>query len=273
MTLLVAAVAGLLIGLSLGALGGGGSVLAVPVLVYALGQTAAQATTGSLVVVGTTSLVGAVTAHRSGHALLARGAAFGAVAVGGAAVGATASTMVAEPVLLAAFAALLLVVAAVMTVRQVRARRAGPGSGSHPRIDDPIISFRPTFACQCPRALKVLVAATAVGLLTGFLGVGGGFLVVPALVLAVGLPMDYAAGTSLVVITLTSAAALLVRAGAGAHPDWGVVALLTSAAVVGGYVGARGAARVDTGRLQRTFTILLLLVAGYTAAQAFPALT
>ena len=86
--LVLAVVAGLLIGLSLGALGGGGSVLAVPVLVYALGQTPGQATTGSLVVVGLTSLIGGVTAHRAGHALLGRGTAFGVVAIAGAALGA-----------------------------------------------------------------------------------------------------------------------------------------------------------------------------------------
>ena len=274
--LAVAAVAGLLIGLSLGALGGGGSVLAVPVLVYALGQTATQATTGSLVVVGITSLVGAVTAHRAGNVLLGRGVAFGAIAIGGAAAGAKASGLVPEPVLLASFAVLLLVVAGVMAARQIRSHRArGTDAGHASRaaaLDDPIISFSPTFACQCPRALKVLVTATVVGLLTGFLGVGGGFLVVPALVLALGLPMAYAAGTSLVVITITSAAALTVRAGSGAHPDWGLVALLTVAAVVGGWLGARAAARVDTHNLQTAFTVLLLLVAGYTAWQAVPAL-
>jgi uncharacterized membrane protein YfcA len=272
-TLVVAVVAGLLIGLSLGALGGGGSVLAVPVLVYALGQSASQATTGSLVVVGATSLVGAVTARRAGNVLLGRGVAFGAAAIGGAAVGARLSTLVPEPVLLAAFAGLLVLVAGVMTVRQVGARRsAGTAGGRRPRLDDPIVSFRPRFACQCPRALKVLVTATAVGLLTGFLGVGGGFLVVPALVLALGLPMEFAAGTSLVVITVTSTAALAVRAGTGTHPDWALVALLTVAAVVGGYTGARLTARVDTSRLRTAFTLLLLLVAGYTAWQALHAL-
>ena len=116
------------------------------------------------------------------------------------------------------------------------------------------------------------MTATAVGLLTGFLGVGGGFLVVPALVLALGLPMEFAAGTSLVVITVTSTAALAVRAGTGTHPDWALVALLTVAAVVGGYTGARLTARVDTSRLQTAFTLLLLLVAGYTAWQALHAL-
>ena len=120
--LLLAVVAGALIGLSLGALGGGGSILAVPVLL-ALGQSPAQATTGSLVVVGVTSLAGAVTARRAGSVLLARGIAFGTVAIGGAVAGAHLSSAVPEPVLLAAFSALMLVVAGLMTVRQLRSRR------------------------------------------------------------------------------------------------------------------------------------------------------
>ena len=94
MTLLLAVVAGALIGLSLGALGGGGSILAVPVLVYALGQSPAQATTGSLVVVGLTSLISAVAAYRAGNVLLARGVTFGVVAIGGAAAGAKLSAHV-----------------------------------------------------------------------------------------------------------------------------------------------------------------------------------
>jgi uncharacterized protein len=249
--LAVAVLAGALIGLSLGALGGGGSVLAVPVLVYGLGQSAAQATTGSLVVVGATSLAGAVTAYRAGNVLLTKGVMFGVVAIGGAAAGAEASGLVPEPVLLAAFAALLLVVAGVMAVRQLRSRRGRPGSPAGTHLDDPIVTFRPSFACHCPRALKVLATATVVGLLTGFLGVGGGFLVVPALVLALGLPMGYAAGTSLVVITITSASALAVRAGAGAHPSWGLVTLLTVVAVAGGWAGARLTARTDTSNSRR----------------------
>ena len=139
-------------------------------------------------------------------------------------------------------------------------------------MDDPIITFSPTFACQCPRALKVVVTATAVGLLTGFLGVGGGFLVVPALLMALALPMDCAAGTSLVVITITSLAALAVRAGTGIHPDWTPVVVLTATSAVGAVTGTRLAGRVDTGRLQGAFTVLVLGVATYTAAQALPAL-
>lgn len=272
--LVLAVVAGALIGLSLGALGGGGSILAVPVLL-ALGQSPAQATTGSLVVVGVTSLAGAVTARRAGNVMLARGIAFGTVAIGGAVAGAHLSSAVPEPVLLASFSALMLVVAVLMTLRQLRSRRR---TGHHaapverPQLDDPIITFSPTFMCQCPRALKVLVTATAVGLLTGFLGVGGGFLVVPALVLALALPMRHAAGTSLVVITITSVAALAARAGAGVVPDWGLVIALTAGSVVGSVAGARVAARTDTRRLSTAFTGLVLAVAAYVAVQALPAL-
>jgi uncharacterized membrane protein YfcA len=280
LTLLIAVAAGLLIGLALGTLGGGGSILAVPVLVYLLDQSAVQATTGSLVVVGVTSLVGAVTAHRSGTVLPARGIAFGLAATGGAILGALGSSRVPEPVLLGSFAALLVVVAGVLVARQLRSRRDAAGRrrgpGAHrdrARFDDPIITIRPTFMCQCPRALKVLVSATAVGLLTGFLGVGGGFLVVPALVLALALPMHYASGTSLVVITVTSATALLVRSGSGPGPDWTLVALLTAAAVAGGWTGARVAPRLSGQRLQTTFTALLVVVGTYTAWQAVPALT
>lgn len=271
----LAIVAGAAIGLSLGALGGGGSILAVPVLVYLLGQSPAQATTGSLVVVGATSLIAAVAAWKGGNVLLGRGLAFGSVAVGGAIAGAMGSSMVPEPVLMAAFATLMVLAATAMTMRQLRARQ-------HPdpqrrlrryRLDDPIITFSPTFACQCPRALKVLVTATVVGLLTGFLGVGGGFLVVPALVLGLGLEMTEAAGTSLVVITITSAVALAVRSGTGTNPDWGLVAVLTVAAVAGGTLGTRVGAHTTEAKLQGTFAVLLVAIAGYTAFQAIPALT
>jgi uncharacterized protein len=239
-------------------------------------------------VVDVTSLIGARAVYRAGNVLLARGVTFGVIAIGGAAAGARLSAHVSEPVLLAAFAALMLAVGGLMGVRQLAATKvlvgadAESGSGSvtgsaaarprQPRLDDPIITFSPAFACQCPRALKVLVTATAVGLLTGFLGVGGGFLVVPALVLALALPMQYAAGTSLVVITVTSASALAVRAGVGSSPDWGVVLTLTLASVVGGVAGARLAARADTTRLFAAFTVLVLGVAVYTAARALPAL-
>jgi uncharacterized membrane protein YfcA len=273
MTLILAVAAGAIIGLSLGALGGGGSILAVPVLVYLLDQTATQATTGSLVVVGVTSLIGAITAHRAGNVLFGRGLVFGLVATGGAVLGAAASSRVSENVLLGAFAALMLLVGGMLAWRQLRRGRANSARhAARPTLDDPIITFSPAFACQCPRALKVLVTATVVGALTGFLGVGGGFLVVPALLLALAIPMEFAAGTSLVVITITSAAALAVRAGSDAQPDWTAVVVLTAASATAAVVGARLVDRVDPSRLQGAFTALLLGVAVYTAAQALPAL-
>ena len=273
LTLALAVTAGLFIGLALGALGGGGSILAVPVLVYLLDQSATQATTGSLVVVGVTALIGAVAARREGNVLLGRGVVFGVVAIGGAVLGAKAAGVVSEPVLLASFAVLMLGVGVVMARRQLRHPSGRPRPQTdRPHLDDPIITFSPTFACQCPRALKVLVTATVVGLLTGFLGVGGGFLVVPALLLALALPMEFAAGTSLVVITITSAAALVVRAGSGSAPDWDVVVALTAASALAAVVGARLADRIDTDRLQTAFTALVLGVAVFTAAQAVPAL-
>jgi hypothetical protein len=269
----LALAAGAAIGLSLGALGGGGSILAVPVLVYLLDQSPAQATTGSLVVVGVTSLTAAVAAHRVGHVRLGRGIAFGTVGLGGAVLGATASSLVPEPVLMAAFAAVLLLAATVMTIRQVRSGRRSDDQEPRRRhrLDDPMITFSPTFACNCPRALKILATATVVGALTGFLGVGGGFLVVPALVLGLGMDMADAAGTSLVVITMTAGAALLVRAGTGTHPDWGLVALLTGAAVAGATLGTRLAVCAGSATLERSFAAVLVAVAGYTAWQAIPA--
>ena len=223
-------------------------------------------------VVGVTSLIGAVAAYRAGNVLLARGAAFGVVALGGAAVGAKASAHVPEPVLLACFAALMLLVAAVMAVRLRRARSRAHGSSRTRRRRWTTRSSRsvPTFACQCPRALKVLVTATVVGLLTGFLGVGGGFLVVPALLLALALPMEYAAGTSLVVITMTSAAALAVRAGAGVSPDWGWCwSSPPPRPPAPSPVLGSPAAPTPVGS-QTAFTVLVLAVAVYTAARAFP---
>ena len=183
--------------------------------------------------------------------------------------GAKASAHVPESTLLACFAALMLVVAVVMAVRLVRGEEDHDRRGT---LDDPIIIFSPTFACRCPRVLKVLITASVVGLLTGFLGVGGGFLVVPALLLALALPMQYAAGTSLVVITMTSAVALVVRAGSGVSPDWWLVLVLTAASVIAAVAGTRLAGSIEARRLQLAFTALVLGVAVYTAARAFPAL-
>lgn len=267
---LIAVVAGIFIGLSLGALGAGGSMLAVPVLVYGLGQSPVEATTGSLVVVGVTAVAGVVAAARSGFVRFGQGLAFGSVAVIGAAIGAQLSTHLDGDYLMVAFSIIMFVSGGLMILRQIRTR--GEPEGERPRLDDPIITFSPTFACQCPRALKVLVAASVVGVVTGLLGVGGGFLVVPALILGLGLSMRDAVGTSLLVIALTSAVALTVRVGVGVSPDWGLVALLTVASATSGLVGVRLARGIDARNLARALAGLLLLVAAYTATHALQSL-
>jgi uncharacterized protein len=256
---------GLLIGLSLGALGGGGSILTVPALVYVLGQSPVAATTGSLIIVGVTSLTGMVAHARTGRVRVAQGLLFGVIGVAGSWYGSHLSASVAPAVLLAAFSVLMLVVAAIMVARQRHGRR---GAGLLEEAYDPIIAFTPRFACNCPRAAKVVVTATAVGLLTGFFGVGGGF----AVVLALGFSMPVSVGTSLLVISVNSATALASRAGHGISIDWTVIGVFTTAAVTGSLLGGRVASRVRPEVLSRAFTVLLVAVALYTAARSIPQL-
>lgn len=267
-------VTALLVGLALGALGGGGSILAVPALVYLGGQVPSAATTGSLVIVGTTALVGVAPHLRAGRVRLGQGVLFGLLGVAGSAAGSRLSVTVDPDVLLAAFAGLMLLVAAVMTRRRRAARRAG---GAVPDVS--IVSPEGPGAGAGARArlgvrgVAVLVAAaTAVGLLTGFFGVGGGFAVVPALVLALRLPMPVAVGTSLVVIALNSASALVSRWGQPMDLDWTVLGTFTGVAVVGSLLGARLVGRARPARLEVAFAVLLVLVALYTAARSLPQL-
>jgi uncharacterized membrane protein YfcA len=259
---------GLAIGLSLGALGGGGSILTVPALVYLLDQSPRSATTGSLLIVGITSLSGMLTHARAGRVRVVQGVVFGVLGIAGSWAGSKLSATVAPQVLLAAFSGLMLVVAAIMFQRS---RRGGRGDGGDDDEAGPVVTLRP-LACHCPRALKVLVTATAVGLLTGFFGVGGGFAVVPALVLSLGFSMPVAVGTSLLVISINSASALAARFGTGIDLDWPLIAAFTAAAIVGSLLGGRVASRVRPVTLTRAFTVLLVLVAVYTAARSVPQL-
>jgi hypothetical protein len=261
---------GLIIGLTLGALGGGGSILTVPALVYLLGQDTQAATSGSLIIVGISALAGMTAHHREGRVRVAQGVVFGVLGIGGAYLGSLLSASVAPAVLMSAFSLLMLAVAAMMFAR---ARRSGGLPATGPGVvDGPILMFRPSFACACPRALKVLITASAVGLITGFFGVGGGFVVVPALVLALGFTMPVAVGTSLLVIAINSASALVARAGHGVQLDWPLIGVFTLAAILGSLAGGRLATRVRPERLTAAFTVLLVAVALYTAARSFPQL-
>jgi uncharacterized membrane protein YfcA len=273
--LIVAIPVGLLIGLSLGALGGGGSILTVPALVYLLGMDTRAATTGSLIIVGVTAVFGMLAHRRDGHVRVLQGVVFGALGAAGAVAGTRLSLAVPPDVLLAGFSVLMLAVAALMlTRRRVPAGSGGPGRGQGDPVplDVPIITFSPRFVCACPRAAKVLVAAVAVGLTTGFFGVGGGFLVVPALVLALDSPMPVAVGTSLLVIAINSGTSLVARAGNGIDIDWTVIAVFSAAAVIGSLLGARIANRARPQTLRIAFAVLIIVVGLYTAARSIPAL-
>jgi uncharacterized membrane protein YfcA len=273
MTAVLSIGVGLVIGLSLGALGGGGSILTVPALVYLLGQTPQAATTGSLVIVGVSALIGAVGHHRAGRVRWGLGLAFGAAGIAAGFLGTAINRMVAPDILLLAFSGLVVFAAAGM-FRTAQARRAAEdrtlvpaGTGSPARTTAPVDSV----GSPLTRAGKVLGAGLLVGFLTGFFGVGGGFVIVPALTLALGLAMPEAVATSLVVIAINSGAALLFRA-ASATIDWAVVLPLTAAAVVGSLAGKKVADRVPAAALTRAFAVLLVAVALYTAGRSIAGL-
>ena len=254
----IAVPAGLLIGVLLGALGGGGSILTVPVLVYLLGQEPHAATTGSLLIVGITAAAGMIAHWRAGRVRLAPGIAFGVLGVAGSYAGTRLSSSVPPDLLLSLFAGLMLAAAAAMLRRRPgTARRRERAGGS----------------TILRRILKITAAATGVGLLTGFFGVGGGFVIVPALVLVLGFGMPAAVGTSLLVIAINSAAALAARLGGQVSLDWAPLAVFTAAALAGVLASHRVASRVDPSRLGAAFTILLIVVAGYSLARSLPGLT
>jgi uncharacterized membrane protein YfcA len=270
---------GLMVGLLLGVLGGGGGVLTVPILVYLLGETPQHATTASLVIVGLTALVGAVARVRSRLVDWRVGLVFGAIGIPTAYLGTIVNRHLDPPVLLLAFAGLIVVVATAMLVST--RRRGEPGHDtSSPDPDGPLdqapsgggtalaVEVRPS---RTVTALKVVGSALVIGFLTGLLGVGGGFLIVPALVFALRMRMSEAIGTSLLVIAVTSAASIASRVG-GAEFDWSVIIPFTLASIGATTVGKQVADRFSGDTLTRAFAVLLLLVAGFVTVQSITAL-
>ena len=228
------------IGLSLGLLGGGGAILTVPVLVYVLGYAAKPAIAMSLVVVGITSLIGATLHWRLGNVRVGMALTFGLFAMIGAFAGAKLSVLLSGGVQLVLLALVMTAAAASML------RHSGHDTEQSG-------SWRP--------ALFVPVAL-GIGLLTGLVGIGGGFLVVPALVLLARVPMRQAVGTSLLVIAMNTASGLVGYLGTVAL-DWNVLAGFTAMAVVGALAGTALVAHVPQAALKRGFAILLLLVGGF----------
>lgn len=270
MRALLASPLGFLIGLSLGALGGGGSILAVPALVYAAGQTPKHATTTSLVLVAFTALIGMVPHWRAGRVRFVAGTIFGLAGIGGSLLGSHWNKAADPNVLLLAFSGLMLVAAYGMW-RRVRTTAKAAVARSVGAAAAPPLSA-PSVRVDAVTVVKVIVAGTVVGLLTGFFGVGGGFVIVPALVLALGFTMSEAVGTSLLVITINSAVALTTRLQSGSI-EWGTVIPFTIASLVGVVVGSRLASTRDSSSLQRWFVGLLVVVAIYTAVRSGLALS
>jgi uncharacterized protein len=245
---------GLAIGVAIGMLGGGGSVLAVPVLVYVLGQSVSEATTASLVVVTAGAVAGGVGHARRGRVCWRQAGTFAAAALPGILAGTALGNAVSGQALIGAFAVLMLV-AAGATWRKVA---AATDIAAAPR------------AAECPplRPARNLATGVGIGAMTGFFGVGGGFLVVPALALLLAVSMRLAVGTSLTIITATSLMGLGAHLAAGHGVDLGVTVPMTVACVAGAVAGAGLAGRVPQRRLAKGFAGLVAVLAGYLLASA-----
>jgi uncharacterized membrane protein YfcA len=238
--MVVAAILSLLIGVTLGLLGGGGSILTVPMLTIVLGMPDKAAISLSLAVVGFTSAAASYSHARAGRVKWRTGLVFGASGVVGALGGGRLSHEVPARYLMAVFVAMMVITAVFM----IRGRRS-------------------TASTEEPRVWKALLLGAGIGALTGLIGVGGGFIIVPALVLLVGLPMTAAVATSAVVITLNATAGFVAHLGASAI-DWTLAAVLSIAGVIGSLIGGNLVARIDPSRLRQAFGWFVLAVAAVT---------
>jgi uncharacterized protein len=242
-----------LIGLSLGLLGGGGSILTVPIFVYALGYGPKEAIAMSLAVVGATSLFGAIGHWRSGNVDLRVAGIFGAVAMAGTYLGARLAVFFSGAAQLTLFALVMLLAAFFMFRDPALAASSGQRDGE------------PTGTKELALGL-ILVEGLAVGVLTGLVGVGGGFLIVPTLVLLGRVPMKQAVGTSLLVIAMKSAAGFAGYLGQ-VEIAWRFMSFFTIIAVGGILLGTWLVAFVPQHALQRAFAIFLVVMGGFILYQ------
>lgn len=255
----LAAIFGLVIGALLGLVGGGGGILAVPALTYGLGLPFAAAVPASLVVIGSASAVAvAPRARREVHWRIAL--VVGAAGIPTAVAGGVVNRHLDQRWLLLAFAA-------IMVAAAVRMLRGNDEAGGVCELPGGGVAWR-----RClPRAI---VTGLVVGFLTGLLGVGGGFLLVPALIVALGLRTPTAVATSLVIIVINSAAGLVPYlttspgTGAGTGLDWSVIAPFALAAIAASLPAGRLARRLPARNLRRGFAVLVLLVAVGVAAES-----
>ena len=240
-----------LIGLSLGLMGGGGSILTVPILVYVLGFEPKLAIATSLPVVGVTSLVGAVGHWRAGNVQLKTAALFGIVAMVGAYLGARLAVFITGAVQLSLLAVVMLAAAISMFRSARRPVAAGSGAADETR--------------RMPAALLFPVAL-GVGVMTGLVGIGGGFLVIPALVLLARVSMKQAVGTSLLVIAMNSASGFAGYLGRVQVP-WGFMLGFTAVAVAGILVGTYLVRFVSQRALKQAFAVFLVVMGTFILAK------
>ncbi len=238
----------LVVGVSLGVLGGGGSILMVPILVYVAGMDTHEAIAASLFVVGVTSASGAISHARAGRVRWRTGLLFGVAGLVGAFFGGMLGGHLPGDLLLVAFA--LMMVAA--SIAMIRGRRVDE-TRQHTEVP----------------VLRAVATGLVVGLVASIVGAGGGFLVVPALALLGGLPMAVAVGTSLLVIAMNSLGGF---AGylSSVHLDWGLVLAVTGAAVVGSVVGGRFVSRIPEAALRKGFGWFVLVMGGVVLAEQAP---
>ncbi|MFF4125087.1 sulfite exporter TauE/SafE family protein [Microbispora rosea] len=237
------------VGLTLGLFGGGGSILTVPLLVYVAGVPAKSAIAMSLFVVGVTGVVSAVGHARAGRIRWRTGLVFGLAGMAGAYGGGLVGPRLPAAALLAGFALMMAATAVAMICRRGTSR---PGEAHK---DLPI--------------LHILIEGVVVGLVTGLVGAGGGFLVVPALVLLGGMPMSTAVATSLVVIAMKSFAGLAGYLQT-VPVDWSIALPVTATAVAGGLAGGWLAGRVHADRLRTGFGWFVLVMGGFVLLQQAP---
>lgn len=240
--LLIGLLLALLVGLSLGILGGGGSILTVPIFVYVLGIEPKAAIAMSLGVVGVVSLVGAWSHAREGNIDGKIALLFGSVAMVGTYLGARLAAYVSGAFQLTLFAIVMLLAAIFM----YRDPKSPGGTVSAPEgLED--------------RWLLISLEGVAVGVLTGLVGVGGGFLIVPALVLLAGVPMKVAVGTSLLIIFMKSVSGFYGYLDL-VPIDWGFMAAFSASAVVGILVGSRIVRFIPQRALRKAFALFLVLM-------------
>ncbi len=257
--MVAAAIGALAIGLALGFLGSGGSILAVPVLIYLLGQEEKAAIAGSLAVVGAVAAAGAIDAARRGAIAWRAVALFGGAGFIGSSLGALLGARSTAAVQLTLFGGVLIAAAAAMAFR----RAADPAdAGAHPVLRR--------------SASKMVLEGLLVGSLTGYVGVGGGFLIVPALTLLGGLPMYLATGTSLAVIAANAGSGfawhLVLRPQLAGMLDWPVLGAIALVGIAGSLAGRRLARRFDDRALRRAFAVALVLLALFVLRDALPKL-